>query len=407
MDLSTFIPSSRAFCLVLLICLPALYRCTAQSETQGSPSIFDVVQYGAAGDGKTSDTMAFLRAWEAACQTAGAVELVIPARRTFLVGPVYFNGSCLSDSINVQILGNIVAPSSPSHWAGQSKPHWLAFYRVQNLTIGGTGTLDGQGSAWWDCKRRSVQALEIIHCQSVSLSGITTLNSQGVHVKISFSQHVDVSNINIIAPDESPNTDGINMGNSQYVNVRDCIIKTGDDCISMLDGSKFINISRINCGPGHGVSIGSLGKFGKTENVDNVYVANVSFSGTTNGARIKTWQGGRGLVTNVVFMDLQFHRAQNPIIIDQFYCPNHNCPIHKDAVKIQDVSFIRAVGTTTSDVAINLKCSDTVPCTDIVLQHVDLKPADPRDNTTSFCSNSKGRSSLVVPSVPCLYTLQG
>lgn len=117
-------------------------------------------------------------------------------------------------------------------------------------------------------------------------------------------------------------------------------------------------------------SIGSLGKFGKTENVDNVYVANVNFSGTTNGARIKTWQvgsktsynetsrwkdikcsvpvyvqnssagsasfttslfdfqGGRGLVTNVVFRDLQFHRAQNPIIIDQFYCPNHNCPIH-------------------------------------------------------------------------------
>lgn len=105
-------------------------------------------------------------------------------------------------------------------------------------------------------------------------------------------------------------------------------------------------------------------------------------------------------------------------IIDQYLnqCTDHqimflfNWPLlcfQKDAVKIQDVSFIRAVGTTTSDVAINLKCSDTVPCTDIVLQHVDLKPADPRDNTTSFCSNSKGRSSLVVPSVPCLYTLQG
>lgn len=63
--------------------------------------------------------------------------------------------------VQLQILGNIVAPSSPSHWAGQSKPHWLAFYRVQNLTIGGTGTLDGQGSAWWDCKRRSVQACRV------------------------------------------------------------------------------------------------------------------------------------------------------------------------------------------------------------------------------------------------------
>ncbi|CAN6456373.1 unnamed protein product [Victoria cruziana] len=403
MDSSAFISSSRALCLLLLICLPAFYQCTANSATR-----FDIVHYGAVGDGKTLDTTAFQKAWEAACHRAGSVNLVVPARRTFLVGPIYFNGSCLSDSIHVQILGNIVAPPSPSSWAGQSTGHWLSFYRVQNLIIDGTGTIDGQGSAWWDCKRRSDQVLEINNCQNVSLSGITTLNSQGVHVKIVFSQHVNVSNIHIIAPEESPNTDGINMGASQYVNIRDCTIKTGDDCIAMLAGSKFINISGINCGPGHGISIGSLGRFSNMDNVDNVYVTNVIFNDTMNGARIKTWQGGHGLVTNVVFKDLLFWNAQNPIIIDQFYCPTKkNCEIHKEAVKIHGVSFIRAVGTTTSDVAINLNCSDTVPCTDIVLKYVNLKPANPHDNTTAYCSNTRGQSSSIVfPHVPCLYTLQ-
>ena len=37
-------------------------------------------------------------------------------------------------------------------------------------------------------------------------------------------------------------------------------------------------------------SIGSLGKDGKHETVEFVHVKDVSFTGTTNGARIKTWQ---------------------------------------------------------------------------------------------------------------------
>ncbi|KAF3783857.1 putative polygalacturonase [Nymphaea thermarum] len=407
MDPSTFLPSLRAFSLVLLISILDFSHCVALSETQIFHSSFDVVEFGAVGDGRTFDTTAFLKAWEAACRTPGPVKLVIPYRRTFLLGPVYFNGNCISHSIHVQILGNIVAPASPSSWAGQSTAHWLSFYQVRNLVIDGTGTIDGRGSAWWDCKRRSDQALEIINCRRVKLSGITSLNSQGVHVKIVFSQYVTVSNIKIIAPEESPNTDGINMGASQYVDIHDCNIQTGDDCIAMLGGSKFINISRISCGPGHGVSIGSLGRYSDMDIVDHVYVTDVNFYGTTNGARIKTWQGGNGLVTDVVFKNLFFWRAQNPIIIDQFYCPNQkSCPIYREAVKIQGVSFIRAVGTTTSDVAINLKCSDTVPCTDIVLKYVNLQAADPHEKTKAYCSNTRGRSSsIVLPRVPCLYSL--
>ncbi|XP_049935117.1 probable polygalacturonase At3g15720 [Nymphaea colorata] len=309
--------------------------------------------------------MAFLRAWEAACRTPGAVELIIPKLRTFLVGPVYFKGRCRSDFIHVQILGNITAPASPSHWKGHDMGHWLSFYQVHNLIIDGTGTINGMGSAWWDCKRRQDKALEIMQCEHVSVSGITTLNSQGVHVKIGFSQDVTVSNIKIIAPKDSPNTDGINMGGSQYVRIQDCTIRTGDDCIAMLAGSSHINISRISCGPGHGVSIGSLGRYSQMDKVDHIGVTDVNFFDTMNGARIKTWQ--------------------------------------KEAVKIQGVSFIGAVGTTTSDVAINLKCSSSVPCTEILLRDVNLTAAVPHEKTRAYCSNTRGQfSSIVSPRVPCL-----
>ncbi|XP_031492126.1 probable polygalacturonase At3g15720 [Nymphaea colorata] len=234
--------------------------------------------------------------------------------------------------------------------------HWLSFYRVHNLIINGTGTINGMGSAWWDCKRRqdktgswASSALEIMQCEHVSVSGITTLNSQGVHVKIGFSQDVTVSNIKIIAPKDSPNTDGINMGGSQYVR---------DDCIAMLAGSSHINISRISCGPGHGISIGSLGRYSKMDKVDHIRVTDVNFFDTMNGARIKTWQG---------------------------------------------VSFIGAVGTTTSDVAINLKCSSSVPGTEILLRDVNLTAAVPHEKTSAYCSNTRGQSSSIVfPRVPCL-----
>lgn len=112
---------------------------------------------------------------------------------------------------------------------------------------------------------------------------------------------------------------------------------------------------------------------------------------------------------------LLWYMGKIDIVWHREWCTDHQICLfnwsllcfQKEAVKIHGVSFIRAVGTTTSDVAINLNCSDTVPCTDIVLKYVNLKPANPHDNTTAYCSNTRGQSSSIVfPRVPCLYTLQ-
>ncbi|MBA0684239.1 hypothetical protein Goari_025834 [Gossypium aridum] len=46
----------------------------------------------------------------------------------------------------------------------------------------------------------------------------------------------------------------------------------------------------ITCGPGHGISIGSLGSKSSKAYVSGVTVDGAKLSGTTNGVRIKTWQ---------------------------------------------------------------------------------------------------------------------
>ncbi|CAA7025426.1 unnamed protein product [Microthlaspi erraticum] len=62
----------------------------------------------------------------------------------------------------------------------------------------------------------------------------------------------------------------------------------GDDCVAINGGSYNINISHVACGPGHGISIGSLGRGEFNETVENVKVTHCTFNGTSNGARIKT-----------------------------------------------------------------------------------------------------------------------
>ena len=78
----------------------------------------------------------------------------------------------------------------------------------------------------------------------------------------------------------------------------------------------------------HYYSIGSLAKDLKEEGVQNVTVKAVTFTGTQNGVRIKSWaRPSNGFVKHVVFQHIDMTNVQHPIVIDQNYCPRHkNCP---------------------------------------------------------------------------------
>lgn len=49
-------------------------------------------------------------------------------------------------------------------------------------------------------------------------------------------------------------------------------------------------IHNVNCGPGHGISIGGLGKDASRACVSNITVRDINMHNTMNGVRIKTWQ---------------------------------------------------------------------------------------------------------------------
>ncbi|XP_060206488.1 polygalacturonase-like [Lycium barbarum] len=319
--------------------------------------------------------------------------MYVPSGNTFLLRQLKLSGPCASPSVTIEINGNIVAPSEPSEWRCPSNrcDKWISFKHVNGLTVRGSGIISGHGHKWWGVNdRMKPTAFEISHSKNISLSGLSFKDNPRVHVNIESSESARVSNITIDAPAKSPNTDGIHVSDSRDVSINNCRIGTGDDCISIVDGCSNLKISNIICGPGHGISIGSLGKHGSNDNVENIVVSDVVFIKSTNGARIKTWQGGQGQARNIIFERILSQDSYNPIIIDQFYCDHEQCTEHDSAVKVSDIIFRQIVGTSKGEYAVKLDCSASVPCMGILMEDVYIRSSSSKDKARSYTSNARG-----------------
>ncbi|KAK1282211.1 hypothetical protein QJS10_CPB22g01344 [Acorus calamus] len=313
-----------------------------------------------------------MKAWKKACSSSTPAIFTVPKNKNYLVKPVVFSGPCKS-SITAKISGTIVAPKDRSIW-GSNKYHWIRFDKVYNLKFQGGGTFNGNGHVWWSnsCKINK-SALTFYKCNNLIVNDIRMINSQQMHLQFMDCDIVNASNLIISAPGNSPNTDGIHVAGTKNIIISNSIIQTGDDCISIVTGSKNVRAENINCGPGHGISIGSLGESNSEAEVSHVTVDNAVFTETMNGIRIKTWQGGRGYAKNIAFQNILMRNSDHPIIIDQNYCDsNKPCHQQKSAVAVSDVTYRNITGTSSAKFALNFNCSVGVPCLDVKLQDVNL-----------------------------------
>lgn len=155
---------------------------------------------------------------------------------------------------------------------------------------------------------------------------ITSLDSKNFHINIMGAENLSFKNVKIRAPEDSPNTDGIHIGRSTNVSISDSDIQTGDDCISIGDATKKLTITKVTCGPGHGISVGSLGKYVNEGPVEGVIVKDCTFKNTQNGVRIKTWPDSHeGVASDMHFENIIMENVGTPVLIDQEYCPWNRC----------------------------------------------------------------------------------
>ncbi|KAL3517411.1 hypothetical protein ACH5RR_020000 [Cinchona calisaya] len=356
----------------------------------GAETVFDVTTFGAKPDGRTDSSLEFIKAWNAACKSGAPAKLLFP-QGTFVAGEVVFQGPCNTQTpIIIEIQGTILSSTDLSVF---TQGVWISIENVNGVIVTGEGTLDGQGSSVWqyaggDGSGLLPVSLQMEKVRNGVIQNIKLVNSKGFHTKVTWSSNVTVTNLNITAPGDSPNTDGLHISSSENVNVTDLIIGTGDDCISVGEGNTNVAISKITCGPGHGISIGSLGKRPNEKDVKGVTVTNCTLTGTTNGARIKTYHASPVLqASGIVYEDIIMNEVRNPIIIDQHY--NSKKTTEPSKVQISDVHFKNIRGTSTSRVAVNLDCSESNPCQNIELADINLTPASGLPPLSSSCINTK------------------
>ncbi|GMJ05375.1 hypothetical protein like AT1G43080 [Hibiscus trionum] len=359
-----------------------------------STTTFNVRSYGAVADGRTDNQKAFVRAWTDACSLNGASIVYVP-RGVYMLGPVVFTGPC-KGPIMFLMSGVLKAPSGPT-----DATTWINFRSVNKMLMKGGGTLDGQGSSAWpynkcdqnsNCKQLPI-SLKLDSVSNSRFESFRSVNSKQTHISMFGCENVNITNVEIYAPADSPNTDGIKMGSSTGIRITNSKISTGDDCVAILSGSSGIDVSNVVCGPGHGISIGSIGKYPGEKNVDGVSVRNCTLRGTDNGVRIKSWESpNAAVVSNVLYQDIFMDKVQNPIIIDQTYCPYASCNQQMAShTQIKDVTYRNIWGSSSSEVAVDMECSKKFQCKNLVMTDINLASHKPGVSLKSSCSNVIGR----------------
>ncbi|KAG0503022.1 hypothetical protein HPP92_003094 [Vanilla planifolia] len=290
--------------------------------------VVELTEFGAVGDGVTSNTKAFREAISHLSRLAssGGSMLVVPSGR-WLTGPFNLTShftlflqrrAVIVASTDMEEYP-IVAPL-PSYGRGRDMPggRYSNFIWGSNLTdviiTGENGTIDGQGEFWWDKFRNNElkatrgHLLELMFSKNIVVSNITFLNSPFWNLHPVYCKNVVITHVTVISPVDSPNTDGINPDSSSHVLIEDCSVVSGDDCVAIKSGwdeygirfgipSAHITIRRLSCvsPDSAAVAIGSEMSGG----IRHVLAEDVSAFDTESAIRIKTGVGRGGFVRHI------------------------------------------------------------------------------------------------------------
>ncbi|MCD6288443.1 MAG: glycoside hydrolase family 28 protein [Candidatus Hydrogenedentes bacterium] len=308
---------------------------------------YNVMDYGAVPDGKTLCTKSIQKAIDE-CAKAGGGRVIVPGGK-FLTGPIFLKSNInLEITAGATLLGSTNFDDYPvidGRWEGIERKVYASLITgidLENVSITGRGTLDGQGKVWWEAKAKTkeirkkhgiterepenppesplkwprARTINLYRCKNILISGIKLTNSPAWTIHPVYCENLTVDGVSIFQPDDSPNTDGINPDSCKNVRISNCYLDCGDDCITLKSGYNedgrrvgipCENISITNCTMAHGhggVVVGSE----MSGDVRNVTISNCVFDGTQRGLRIKSTRGRGGVVENI--------RASNIVMRD-------------------------------------------------------------------------------------------
>ena len=240
---------------------------------------FNVIEFGAVGNGKILDTKAIQSAIDKCSKNGGGI-VYFPAG-TYLSGTIYMKDNVnLNISIGAVLLGSVDVndfplnkcdfPSYSDKYVGRAL---IWGEGLKNISISGMGTIDGQGAVFKDNKpneseleklvavyddttRYSPEAryinrpyiIRFISCSDIQINGITMRNSPMWMQQYLNCDFLSVKNIKVYNH-VSGNNDMIDVDCCRNVVISDCFGDSADDALTLKSTGAFPteNVTITNC----------------------------------------------------------------------------------------------------------------------------------------------------------------
>ncbi|MGA3179842.1 MAG: glycosyl hydrolase family 28 protein [Verrucomicrobiota bacterium] len=218
---------------ILAPALLLLLALAARNAPAAAGKVFNILDFGAVGDGVTLDTAAIQRAIDAAAQAGGGAQVFTPPGRSFLVSTLQLRGG-----MDFHLDGQLIISTNRADYQGEGV---LTALNADHLQISGAGAIRGQSLAfmtrydpageWWLFASWRPKMFILTGCSNLQIRDITFSDAPywGLHMlgcKNVFVDHLTVSNRMDV-----PNCDGIDPDHCQDVEIRNCRITSGDDCV--------------------------------------------------------------------------------------------------------------------------------------------------------------------------------
>ena len=319
-------------------------------------SVYDVVTFGAKGDGITDDAAALQSAIDK-CHADGGGRVLLPRGKTFISGPLR-----LRSNVELHIEASATLKANPDeniyHLSAFGKNEgegmmWLWAEHEKNISFSGQGTISGNGVAFmgaelfdsYDLKPVTTfdprpHVLTLIDVKNINMRDITIRDGAYWTVHLVGCEGVVIDGIQLLNNLKIRNGDGIDVDHSKNVRISNCYITSGDDCICLKNRREFEqygschDIVVTNCvmtSRSCAIKIGS-------ENMDSIY--NVMFDNciiTASNRGLGIQNRDEGTVTDVTFSNIQLDchlwsdvwwGKAEPIYVTSYPRANGN---HKDA----------------------------------------------------------------------------
>lgn len=226
-----------------LISLLALFLAMLATEPRAHAAVaINVRDRGAVGDGLADDTDALNAAVEA-CAAAGGGQVTFPPGR-YLSGTIRLrSGVNLELAPGARIVGitNLARYRQPTVPASMPEAGWGKWHRalllgedIEDVTIGGSGTIDGNKvfDPTGEERMRGPHALVLVNARRVTVRDVTLLDAANYGVYAQVSDDLEFLRVRIIGGWDGIHWRGAPDRWCRNVRIIGCQIYTGDDAIA-------------------------------------------------------------------------------------------------------------------------------------------------------------------------------